>query len=331
MEHQDESLLMTILNTLLDGLICIDHQGTVYLFNRSAEKIFGYRADEVVGNNISMLMPEASAKIHSHFIAQHEQFGEYNVIGVSREIKGRRKDGTEFPIEIAIGDVTMDGQHLYTGIVKDITKRKRNEAEIEKYRRHLEELVAERTRELTAANEKLKELINVDALTGIANRRYFNEVIESEIRRAIRQEEPVSLLMCDIDYFKDYNDQYGHLAGDDCLMKIAGCFKETFLRVSDLYARYGGEEFAVILPYTNGEMAQKLAEKLCENVKSLRIEHGSSPISNYVTISIGVATAVPVKGYKTSHLIKCADQALYQAKSQGRDRVYVSTEDQSQA
>lgn len=321
-----EVRLQAILDTAVDAIICIDSNGIIDLFNYAAEKIFGYSAKEVTGKNINMLMPEPYASEHNEYIARYEETGEKKIIGIGREAVARHKDGRIFPIELAVSEAVLGGRRLYTGIVRDITQRKHAEEEIEHYKKHLEKLVSAKTRELEEANEKLKALVNIDGLTGLENRRYFDEVLNIEIRRAPRTDSTLSLLMCDIDFFKLYNDHYGHVMGDECLKKIAGCFRNTFMRATDVPARFGGEEFAVILPDTELEEAGKLSEKLSQCIHALDIIHEASSAADHVTISIGIASMLPDKQVSCTDLIGMADQALYSAKANGRNRIETYTD-----
>lgn len=175
-------------------------------------------------------------------------------------------------------------------------------------------------RQLEIANERLREIANIDSLTGVANRRQFNQVLIREWRRLAREGQPLSLIMCDIDYFKKYNDYYGHPAGDKALKKVSGAIADAAQRSADLAARYGGEEFVVILPNTDYLGAKAVAEKIRSYVRAVRIPHAQSTVSQYVTLSVGVATIIPLISQSPQILIKAADTALYQAKAQGRDR-----------
>jgi len=175
--------------------------------------------------------------------------------------------------------------------------------------------------ELEKANRKLEYLARVDTLTQVANRRTFNERFREEWNRSRRDSSPISLVLCDLDYFKQYNDYYGHQAGDSCLKKIAAILKANCQRASDLVARYGGEEFALILGGINQEQATCLAKKICNQVRKTAIPHAANPNGKYLTLSMGVATLIPNRYYKTSDLVTKADSALYQAKASGRDRV----------
>jgi diguanylate cyclase (GGDEF)-like protein len=187
----------------------------------------------------------------------------------------------------------------------------------------LEARVSERTEEMRLLNKQLESLSSTDSLTGIANRRRFDEVLLSEWVRAARIGKPLALAMVDVDQFKAYNDLYGHQAGDKCLRLVAETFAATVCRTGDLVARYGGEEFAFIAPMTDGDNALVLARKACEAIKALEIEHSESPYGR-LTISIGVAVVVPGEDGSIENLIARADAALYQAKANGRNRVVLS-------
>jgi diguanylate cyclase (GGDEF)-like protein len=169
--------------------------------------------------------------------------------------------------------------------------------------------------------EKLKRIASLDGLTGIPNRRHFDNTINLEWRRAMRSAKPISLIIVDVDYFKNYNDIHGHLAGDSCLQKIARTIKDSIRRAGNFAARYGGEEFVVILPDTDADGAYLFAESLRQKIENLNIEHKNSKIGKNVTVSLGVSTAAPKKGGTLDELISLADKALYKAKQEGRNRV----------
>ncbi len=189
-------------------------------------------------------------------------------------------------------------------------------AELHNMQKQLEEANAQ----LQLRNEELDRLSTQDGLTGIANRRYFDEVLSKEWRRAAREKTKLSLVMIDIDFFKFYNDNYGHQGGDDCLKQVSAALQKTGCRPGDLVSRYGGEEFVVILPNTSADGAMVIAEKLCLAVRALKIKHEFSKAGDIVTISMGVATMIPVSGTPEGLLITAADQALYEAKEEGRNR-----------
>lgn len=181
----------------------------------------------------------------------------------------------------------------------------------------------ESQRQLHEANLELEKLSSLDGLTGIANRRQFDTVLSKEWQRAIRNRNPISLLMLDIDYFKLYNDTYGHPKGDSCLKKIAHILQENEKRPADLASRYGGEEFAVILPETDGRGAKEIAHTILEMIRKSTIPHKTSKVSKCLTASIGVATMTAERGHLPDLLIAHADRALYQAKDLGRNQVVV--------
>ncbi|MBW4677105.1 MAG: PleD family two-component system response regulator [Desmonostoc geniculatum HA4340-LM1] len=173
---------------------------------------------------------------------------------------------------------------------------------------------------LETVNFELQRLVTIDGLTEVANRRGFEEYFYQEWQRMKREQRPLSLILCDVDFFKSYNDTYGHRVGDRCLLKIAQAIKDIVKRPGDLVARYGGEEFAVILPNTDTEGATHVAEKICDAVRTLAIPHQNSQVSPYVTMSAGFATEIPQPNSDLEEMIAAADRALYQAKTAGRDR-----------
>ena len=192
--------------------------------------------------------------------------------------------------------------------------------EMDRRRARERELVA-MTEKLTETNEVLKYLSVLDGLTTVANRRYFDENLSAEIRRLRRTNSPISLIMADIDFFKLYNDSLGHVAGDNCLKAIAGAIKQSLRRPGDFVARFGGEEFAVVLPETDQSGGVEVARRIKECITRLGLPHPSSPCGDIVTLSLGLVTAFPGPGLSAVRLIEQTDDALYQAKSLGRNRL----------
>ena len=183
-----------------------------------------------------------------------------------------------------------------------------------------EELLNAQAR-LNEAVEELKELATKDSLTGIGNRRFFNEYLEKEWKRAQRDKYPFSLVMIDLDFFKFYNDAYGHQKGDDCLKEVAKAIEGAMKRPADLAARFGGEEFALLLPETSSKGAMRLSEGLRKSIFDLNLEHKNNPNGSRVTVSMGVATMIVDTGADFKNLISKADKALYAAKNNGRNQV----------
>jgi diguanylate cyclase (GGDEF)-like protein len=219
-----------------------------------------------------------------------------------------------------------EAKGLDAGAIDYITKpvsapivkaRVKNHLELKRHRDELKKL----TVELDKKNQELNMLARKDALTGLANRRYFDEVLDAEIKRATRSRQLLSLILCDVDFFKSYNDHYGHVAGDRCLQAIGKILRQNFKRISDLPARYGGEEFAVIFPDTPPGNAGQLAEKLRQEIITLAVPHAFSAAAEFVTLSFGVVEALPIRERNADWFINAADKALYQAKENGRNQV----------
>lgn len=231
------------------------------------------------------------------------------------------------------------------GVVYSIIKKqKQTHQQLATFETTLNELIAQRTDELAQANQQLRQellerqkfevllgktnqqlyrLASLDSLTQLANRRRFDEHLVQEWRRMLREQMPLSLILCDLDCFKAFNDTYGHPAGDDCLQQVAQVITQVVERPADLVARYGGEEFAVILPNTTIGGAVQVAEKIRVKVKALAIAHTNSQVNPFVTLSLGVTSVIPSYGMSFTTLIAVADHGLYQAKAGGRDRVVV--------
>ena len=183
--------------------------------------------------------------------------------------------------------------------------------------------------ELMRQAQQLSILSQQDALTGLANRRYLDEVLENEWKRSIRHEVPITIMMVDIDCFKLYNDTLGHIQGDQCLRRIAILLGSISSRSGDLAARYGGEEFLLLFSMTDKEQALIQVQRLMELVRNIAIAHPRSTVSKYVTISVGVATMIPHLNDSLSEFISKADHALYVAKSNGRNQYHIATVDQT--
>jgi diguanylate cyclase (GGDEF)-like protein len=226
----------------------------------------------------------------------------------------------------AMGSDEDETKGLECGAIDYITKpisppivkaRVKNHLELKRNRDLLEELALE----LSKKNRELGILAREDGLTGLANRRHFNEVLEAELKRAVRNRQCLSLILCDVDYFKKYNDQYGHVTGDKCLQNIGAIMRANFKRAGDLPARYGGEEFAVILPETAPDKAVQLAERLCLALVARALPHSVTGVQGLVTLSAGVVGGQASLEHNAEWFISQADQALYRSKENGRNQV----------
>ena len=230
-----------------------------------------------------------------------------------------------------LSDIALENAKLYEQIERYAATLEAKVAErtqeLEIKNRQLEQEIQERKiieKTLQEVNQKLERLVNVDGLTGVANRRHFDDYLAREWRRLQREQKPLSLILCDVDHFKFYNDYYGHLQGDDCLRQVAQAIAQVINRPADLVARYGGEEFAIILPNTDLTGSQRVAQKVQQAIRELQLPHNKSQTSQFITISIGINTQIPQKEQLVEDLIRTTDQALYAAKAQGRDRIISS-------
>lgn len=227
----------------------------------------------------------------------------------SRAIVVRNKDNKIY---------RMAGSHT------DITARKAAEEDLLEHQRALEETIKQRTEELQQANIQLEKLASIDSLTGISNRRLFDIGMEREWKRCSRENKPFSLMMLDIDFFKNFNDSFGHQKGDDVLRRIAEVLDNTVKRSTDIVSRYGGEEFAIILPDTDFSQLMELANQIHNNIAALKIPAADSSSFPNVTVSIGVGTHIPDKTDSWENHLAKVDKALYQAKKYGRNQTAVT-------
>ena len=262
---------------------------------------------------LDIMMPEMDGYEVCHHLKKSEQTRQIPIIfitaktSVDEEIKG-----------LEVGAIDYITKPISPPIVK---VRIKNHLEL---KRHADMLTA-LTEELATKNQILERVAREDPQTGLANRRHFNETIEIEVRRATRNDLPLSLVICDIDYFKMYNDHYGHVAGDECLHSVGHLIRKTAQRGGDLAARYGGEEFAVILPGSELQGAIMLAQHIVKTIWEANIAHAHSTVADRVTLSAGAAMIHPYKGTDARELINRADEQLYLAKKHGRNQVMPST------
>lgn len=311
--QNSEQRLRRLFDNVLEAIVTIDERGIIQSVNPATVRMFGYAPEELIGCNVSLLMPERIAAEHDDSLRRYRETGRRHIIGVGRETVARRRDGSEFAIHVSVSEFAVDGTRYFTGTIQDISVRK-----------GLEDQLRFSNAALLEANEKLKEHALLDALTGLHNRRHLDQVLDEEMRRAARHTTPLSLLILDVDYFKSYNDSLGHQRGDDCLRVLAEVIRAMFQRAGEVKARYGGEEFVVVLPTVDDALAMDRARALLRAVWERAIPHPASPIADRVTLSIGVATYLPTTGAEGSHpaaLFHNADRALYAAKKNGRNQV----------
>ncbi|NHN29494.1 PAS domain S-box protein [Paenibacillus agricola] len=265
--------------------------------------LLGYKPHELIGTKVyDLFHPEDLYQVLESFtsIVNAQQISTHSY-------RMRRKDGSYIWFE-STSRTIRDKRGKVTEIIavsRDITERKVTEMKMQE------------------TNDLLMRLSITDGLTGIANRRSFDHTMEREWGVAARYGQPLSLLLCDIDFFKAYNDTYGHQGGDHCLQLVAHTLKKTLNRPNDFAARYGGEEFSIILPNTDKRGALKVSEFIKRTIEDLKIPHASSRVSDVVTVSIGVATLIPNPSLSINMLIEYTDKALYLAKQGGRNRVVV--------
>jgi diguanylate cyclase (GGDEF)-like protein/PAS domain S-box-containing protein len=300
LQTTDEQLLErtlyldSILQSTGDTLImALDTAFRVKYLNAMAERVLDISASKAQGQRISELVDSVRRE---HF----EQ--------AMRAAAPGRGHSFEFNYELE------DTSHHFEATLTEILHRNRLAGFL---------LVAHDATDRKRLEETLRNLSYQDGLTGIANRRRFDEKLDQEWRRAAREHQPISLIMIDIDFFKNYNDLYGHPAGDECLKRLAQVLAETVARPGDIAARYGGEEFAAILPNTSLLGAEKLAEQIRAHIEGLELPHAKSTVSPWVTVSVGLATRIPGNDDAATMLLEGADRALYLAKQQGRNRVVV--------
>ena len=288
--REGEEKFRNIAQTAVDAIIMADSKGNIIFWNASAQRIFGYTEEEILGNPLTILMPEQYRDGHQKGMERVKSTGKSSYFGKITEMQGLRKDGNIFPIELSVSLWTAGKETFFSGIIRDITKRKQLESELEK----------------TATTDKL---------TQAYNRTKFHEVIKLEFERAKRYNHIVSMIMFDIDHFKKTNDTYGHAAGDYVLQTLTQIVMEN-LREIDYLVRWGGEEFVVIAPETDVDKAKVLAERIRKSIEGYRFDQIGT-----ITISLGV-TQYRENDTEDS-FIKRADDAMYAAKGKGRNRVEV--------
>ena len=287
-QKEQADRLRMIVDSMDQGLLIVERCGRIQYANPSCDRYLGYAAEQLVGRSLADLVAQQDS--YADGCSAMEAIGHG-----TREVLIRHRDGG-----LRAMDLTMTPMHaadgLFVALLHDITHHKQSE-------------------------DALQRAAMLDPLTKIANRRHFDAFLEKEWQRAIRNAQPLSLVVLDVDHFKLYNDTLGHAAGDLCLQKVAQALEAHALRPTDLAARYGGEEFVLLFGETPGPAAARLAEAIRTTVEALHLPNPRSPTSPYITVSVGVATIVPTQLDQIDQLFVCADRAMYAAKGTGRNRV----------
>ena len=298
-----ERRIRSVVESIVEAVILIKHDGRIQSVNAAAEQMFGYTESELVGENVSILMPSPYREEHDGYLRNYFETGTARIIGVGgRRLKGLRRNGEIFDIELAVSESSTGSERLFVGVIRDISVQLEYERELE-------------------------QLSTRDELTGLGNRRAMVGALSEEWRRCLRSESPISVMLVDVDYFKQFNDYYGHLAGDECLKRVAQVMADGVHRPGDLVARFGGEEFILVLPGADGATAEAMAEKIRRAVLDLHIPHANHVSSEFVTVSAGVASRIPSGDATSEALVHNADTALYRAKGSGRNQVQNASAD----
>ncbi|MRR51525.1 MAG: diguanylate cyclase [Rhodocyclaceae bacterium] len=296
----------------LTGMMVLGPEQRVELWNRWLEKVSGIDASEARGRTLTELFPELlESRCHQAVAgALHEGTSALLSLSLNRSPfplfadEGARQRNERLHQQIYVMPLALPDRPRHCLVqIFDVSAAVAREAL------------------LRSQAFELRRSAYHDGLTGLPNRRRFDEAFDADMRQAFRKQHPVSLVMVDIDYFKDYNDRYGHLQGDQCLRQVADIIGAFARRPTDLASRFGGEEFGLIFPETDLSDAQRLAEGLRQAVEAARIPHAASPLVPWVTVSIGVASKRPSSETPTDLLLSRADKALYDAKGAGRNRV----------
>ena len=286
-QREQADRLRMIVNSMDQGLLIVERSGRIQYANPACERYLGHAPEDLVGRTLAQLLDCGDQDC--------SQCPDAMVGGGTREVRLCQPDGG-----LRAMDLTMTPMHaadgLFVALLHDITHHKKSE-------------------------DALQRAALLDPLTKIANRRHFDGFLEREWQRAIRNAQPLSLVVLDVDHFKLYNDTLGHAAGDACLQKVAQTLQGHAARPTDLAARYGGEEFVLLFGETSFDNAVRLAEMMRRAVEALELPNPRSPTSPWITVSVGVATIVPGQLDEIENLFVCADRAMYAAKAGGRNRV----------
>lgn len=298
--QESEIRFQQIVETAIEGILIFDQDYRITFANQNIASMLGYTIDEMIGMPYISFFPESQLDVYNY-----QEFLRKRGVDSVYECCLLKKNGQKNWFLVSATPIL--GEHgRFEGsfaMLTDINERKEMELLLKESNRHL------------------TELSNKDSLTGIANRRCFDAILEHEYSRLRRSNSRLSIILLDIDHFKEYNDCYGHVMGDECLRQIGQALESCINKEVDLAARYGGEEFACILPDTDIQSAVKIAEKIRQKIQDLRIEHKNSPVSEHVSASFGVTTVQYSLEISLEDIIAMADKLLYKAKVSGRNMI----------
>jgi len=294
--HNNRATMLTLTQHMPDAVLIADKSGQIIAYSPAAYALFAYTGEELLGSNVETLMPPEFATKHK--LMRQNYMRNRSGQAMDNEVTCLNKNGERIDAVTRVRTFSLDGEAFAYVSIHDVRHYKDREA-------------------------ALKILSEHDPLTGLANRRLFDHDLEREWQRAMRNSLPLTVMMIDVDFFKQYNDYYGHPKGDECLKQIAEIIQNNVQRATDCVARFGGEEFICLLPSLPLESAQQKAESLRLAVRQAQIPHQQSMLGSIVTVSIGIATLMPREGLSANDLIAKADAALYRAKGSGRDCVQV--------
>lgn len=279
-----------ILEMAAEGIVSIDIKGDIRSFNRAAQKIFGYSEEEILGKNFTSLMPLHCRDIYTGYLSRYLQTGDAQVLGTTQELQGLRKDGTTFPMELALTEVKLGDTHLFTGMLRDVSEQR-------------------------LAQQRIEQLAHYDALTHLPNRSLFFDRLGQAIMMAKRNQRSIALLYIDLDGFKQVNDTLGHHIGDLLLVQVAERLR-LCVRESDTLARLGGDEFTLILIDTHErEAVAMVARKIIESIAVPFYLEGHAV---HIGVSVGIAH-YPDDAEVEDALLIVADKAMYAAKAAGKN------------
>jgi len=318
-----EARMAAIVANVQDGVLTLDWMGTIRSANPVCYSLLGRSYTDLIGQSLSLLFPQLAQGVGESDLLSvcRERLGVEP--GVAIEVQAQHGAGHQLSLEMTLKQVTLARETFYTVTLHDLAERKTRERLMQNHIAELQALQSslnDTNTRLMEANRELSRLAHLDGLTGLANRRYFDERYPQEWSRCSREGVMLAVAMVDVDFFKRYNDGYGHQAGDDCLKQIAKVLAAHMRRPGDVAARYGGEEFVLVMPNTGQEGVTAVLEEILQALRDLRIPHAFSDAAEYVTLSAGVAVTLPQTPGSAESLVYQADLALYRAKQNGRNR-----------